>query len=325
VYDEKRIIQTLIEKDPLQSEYDNLVLLARKNYCDGIIVEPRGMFITGEVDANGNLSVFPDTFMNGEDFPIRITHVTAAPAFLTTASAAQNPLTLQRIGMRLMRHDQWYMNMDEPLTRIPLWINKNTANIDITSRAQSSWRFDVPFILSAKDSMSVQVSLVQAPTPPGRRSIVVAFTGVGLLSKRPYFWAGTRDGVTDTSQGVVSSVFFVNDGTEPVAITDMTCHVSSDNTANDATGNIYLGDVQISQIGNGTQANWFSSLDPTADPRCPMALLGLTTGRAAVHRLPGDGFLMEPGAVVSLALQQVDSTTAGYRVGVGLFGYITVS
>lgn len=320
MYDEKRILDAIIEKNPLSAEYENLIRLARKNYEDGVIVEPRGYWVTGAVDSTGLVSNFPSFFLNGEDFPVRITHITACPRILTTAGVVQNPLTMQRIGMRFMFHDQWYMNMDEPLTRIPLWINKAVGASNIATTGTASWRFDVPFILSAKDSMQVSLQLEQDPT--SSRSIGVGFTGIGLLSKRPYFWYGERDSVTDTAAGTVSGIFYTNDGMEPVAVTDMSCHVAAQPEASDPSGNVLIGECQIRQVGNGTQSDWFSALTET---HCPMGLLGMTTGRAAVHRLPGDGWLMEPGAAATLDLQQVQGSVVGYQVAVGLFGYIMVS
>lgn len=323
MYDEKRILDAIIEKNPLSAQYEQLVALARKNYCDGVIMEPRGYFMTGAVDSAGIVTNFPSVFLNGEDFPVRITHLAFAPRSLNGADpqVAQLATTIQQVGARFMFHDQWYMNFDEPLTRIPLWINKAVGASGITSAAVSSWRFDVPFILSAKDSMQISCGLEVDPSTA--RSIIVAFSGVGLLSKRPYFWSGEVDSTTNTSTFPISTIFYTNDGSEPVAITDVTAHVTALTGAADPVGNILNGIVQIRQVGNGSQADWFSSLN---DTHIPTSLLGLTTGRAAVHRLPGDGWMMEPGAAASLDLQQVGpAATAAYQVAVGIFGTIMIS
>jgi hypothetical protein len=132
-----------------------------------------------------------------------------------------------------------------------------------------------------------------------------------------------------------------NNGAEPVALTHMTLSQPGF-TASEGDdppvpqfigGNIRLLDVQIRQQGNGTNADWFRGPSvPTFRPRCPAGLLGYNGGRSVVHRLPGDGFIWEPGdgivpqlrALVENLQEAVGETEVMPDVAISLMGYVSV-
>lgn len=324
-----------------RERYEYLIRTAQRNYCEGIVEEPRGFYDVIAVPpgdpgtiAPGN----PDVFRNGEQFPIRLTHMVAAMRAIDTVDAAYgDPRQIQRVGLRMTFHDQAYMGDSIPFAPLPLWANKVCTSVDVLTLGTASWRFDRPFILSARDSMRVQVALEAAPAANNTRTITVSFSGIGILSRRPYFLsASAARSVAATT--TLPTDDFRNDGTEPIVITDMTVHVSAESRNADPTGNITVARVQINQIGNGSRAEWFTGpLDVNGTgnplPECPAMLLGIDTQAVGVvHRFPGDGLIWEPGEGIDIDLQGVNGGPAqggqgadDAFVAIGLFGYIAIS
>jgi hypothetical protein len=66
---------------------DHVISLGQGMIRNGIINEPRLYFdeITPNADQNVIVAGQPETFYNGEQFPVRITHMTASVRYLTSA------------------------------------------------------------------------------------------------------------------------------------------------------------------------------------------------------------------------------------------------
>jgi len=299
----------------------NLVQLASGSLADGILHEPRAFYDVIDVDPDGQITPGnPEVFKNGERHPIRLTHMTAALAAETVEDqpAFQDERNIQRIGMRMEFHNQFYQNPE--FLPLPLWGDMPTAASPQVSFGTSAWEFDVPFILSARDTLTVEVELSSVPS--SARRVNVSFVGIGLLSGREYLLnsEASLDSVVRTK---MSSVAFRNDGSEPMILSRGTCNVSAPVDEDDPTGDIRVLSLQVRQVGNGTNANWFQG--PTAFPLMPAVLWGVKSGRCVVHKFPGDGLLWEPGEGISLELQSLSDLVPPARVFVGLTGYITVS
>jgi hypothetical protein len=212
-----------------------------------------------------------------------------------------------------------------PLT---LWGNKPVAAPEAFSAGNAHWDFVAngqPFVLAVRDTMVVRVELQDTAPPASAVPVYVAFHGVGALSKRPYIFTGSVL-LADTSAVDISNPDFRNDGSEPVVITDLTVSVGGEVDNADPTGAIGRIRIGVRQVGNGTQANWFSgpqNLVPPA-PRPQATLLGLTTGRAVVHQFPGDGLFWEPGEGITAEVRAlVDDLEA--VLCLAFAGYITVT
>ncbi|MHC4717521.1 MAG: hypothetical protein ACYS5V_11160, partial [Planctomycetota bacterium] len=320
---------------------DYVVQLAKGGIIrKGIINEPRVIFDEFTIDPNGvPTEGSPGVFINGEQFPIRLTHMLMSTTYLNDPEQGDpvpdNPLNIQRIGLRMVFHDQFYMN--RAFLPVPVWGNKVVAASDTVSFATSAWDFvqnGQPFVLSARDTIEVDVQLNDFADPDQAVPVNVVFSGIGALSKRPYL-LNAEVQLTDLSVETMQPSDFRNDGSEPIVITDMTVNVGAEFGAADPQGDIRRVRLNVRQVGNGTNATWFvGPTNPLAVDRMQADLCGLTTGRAVVHELPGDGFLWEPGEGLTVAGQRIVEQQVGpapppppapafvSRLTVALAGYI---
>ncbi len=316
---------TLQYIEPNQRYIDYLVKLAAKNVCDGVIEEPRAYFDVVTLNNENQVTEGnPDVFINNEQFPIRLTHMSAAliPDFAQTPTPGSfDERFIQRVGMRMTFHDQFYQSAQ--FVALPLWLNKCVAAADLVTQGSASVIFDRPLILSARDSMRVQVALGIAPTTP--RLVSVSFTGTGMLSRRPYFFGGDRE-LANANPVLLPLTRYRNDGTEPIALTDMTVICGAEQDDPVGQGDIRFLNLQIRQVGNGTNADWYKGPSvPAPLARMPAVLNGYSTGRSIVHYFPGDGLIWEPGEGIDIDWRALDAQAEGLQVGVSLWGYISVT
>lgn len=308
-----------------------LVKLAADNLCRGIIEEPRAYYDRLTFDPTiSNAPTFgaSNTFLNGERHPVRLTHMTAAVAYVDEAgNTAQDERLIQRMRLRMRHHDYFYMrNQFVPL---PLWNNTHTAAADVVSFGTSAWFFERPLVLSARDALEVSVQLEDnPPDEDGNVPVSVSFTGVGLYSRRPYFLFGDVTIADDTIVNIAMDNYR-NDGAEPILITDMTTNVGNQLGLDDPTGDIRRARVRVWQNGNGTNADWFQGPTGTALPieMIPASLLGVRSGRAVTHRFPGDGLIWEPGEGIQIAVNHSGITQGVFpdvQLDIALLGYIAV-
>jgi hypothetical protein len=332
--------------DESQYEYQQYLLkLQESNVLDGVTNEPRLYFDTIQlglplVEVTGH----PDVFRNGEDFPVRITHVLMALDRLAS-DPQQSPVPpnlIQRVGVRLKFHDQYYMApysaapflqgvapgiARQVFVTAPAWSLNSVSAADIVSDGASAWQFMRPFVLSVRDTLRVDVKLDAAAE--GAVPVTVSFTGIGMLSRKPFFFSGSIL-LHDAIRATISTENYQNDGTEPVLITNMTVNCAGDLISADPTGDISRVSVGVRQIGNGTNASWMRG--PINDPPIvpdlvPATLLGQQSGRAIVHRLPGNGLLWAPGEGIVAQVQNLDIVDVLFvsaKINIGLLGYISV-
>jgi hypothetical protein len=307
---------------------DYIVALSQRGFIrKGIINEPRCFYDLVDLHANRTVTFgTPGVLVNGEQFPVRLTHMLASVAYLNNVlptPAVDDEINAQRIAMRLKFHDQYYMNA--AFLPLPIWGNKVVAAADSVSPGTSHWDFVAngqPFVLSARDTLLVSLNLNDFANPVSAVPVTVAVTGFGALSHRPYLLSSQV--LLSTVIAVnMSTVDFRNDGSEPIIITDMTVNVAGEIEDADAIGSIGRVSIQIRQIGNGTNANWFDG-PPTNPGRMQATLLGVTSGRAVVHQFPGDGLLWEPGEGITLEAQLLAPNVTS-RLTLGFSGYIMVT
>jgi hypothetical protein len=311
------------------SEYlDYVIQLGKTLLSKGIINEPRLFFdeITLNSDRNIITSGQPEVFYNGEQFPIRLTHIVAAVRYLTTDAqpSVANPLDVGRIGVRFQFHNQFYMNR-EPLP-LTLWGNKVVAAPEAFSAGNAHWDFVAcgqPLVLAVRDTFQIRVQLQDASDPSDAVPVAVAFHGIGALSHRPYILTGSVQ--LETTQPLdFTSPDFTNSGSEPILITDMTVTVGAAIDQSDPTGAIGRIRIKIRQVGNGTQADWFVGPQNINAPYPQATLLGLSTGRAVVHQFPGDGMIWNPGEGVTVDVRALVDELPDVLC-IGMAGYIMVS
>jgi hypothetical protein len=335
---------------PNTDEY--VTFLAARNVLDGILYEPRlkaQLFDFSAVGASATVKASDDaTFLNAEQYPVRITHVVAAirdqgpnPEVNTASS---DPRLVQRFGLRIRAHDTFYMN--DEFVRLPLWGTEVIAGANPISRSVASWKFGygkdrIGVFMGGKDNFEVMVAL-EYPVNPNTEEglgVWVTFHGVGAISRRPKQITGYRtftsaDGVSSRSMG--AGQMYLNDGTEPLEITHVTTHAQAANgTAGaDPAGNIRRIRVSIRQVGNGTNQRWTTTPQLTTSPPAfnmadciPATLWGLTAGQAIVHELPKNsdgypGWLWQPNSGLTLEVQPAAGVQAACYIG--LAGHIVV-
>jgi hypothetical protein len=325
----------------MDREIDLLVRTAAKNAVKGVVEEPRIFFdvipIGTVVQAVKTNDL--EAFINRERFPVRITH--AAMAIIPYGDdedvvVGDDERYVQRVGLRMRNHAQWYMRQN--FVAAPLWLNENTGQVANTARGSSSWTLPRPVILSARDAMAIRLKIDAVCAFQGsieRRDVTVSMMGVGLLSSRPFFFADTKTFLsTDAGEEkTLNPTNFRNDGKEPVAITDVSIYVSPGMTSDgtpieDSLGDVRYVGLQIQHLGNGTQSKWFQGPQgPLAVPYLPASLSGFRSGRCIVHRFPLDGLQLEPGDGVQVEATPLivdDEDPENFRLGVALMGYISI-
>jgi hypothetical protein len=292
----------------------------------GVINVPRVYFdeIPLSAVADGITVGTPGTLVNGEQFPVRLTRMVASIRYLTQAGLLANDIFLQRVGLRMRFHDQYYMNPN--FLPVPLWGNQCVAPPVPVGSNLAHWDFvknGQPFVLSARDTLIVSVQLQDAANPSSAVPVSVMFTGIGELSRRPYMFSGSVD-LDTVARTDLSTVDFRNDGIEPVVITDMTVSVSAQEDAT-TEGNINRLRINVRQVGNGTNADWFvgPQTPPPPIPLMQATLCGVTTGRALVHEFPGDGLIWLPGVGITVENQARIAGMTAVLV-IGFSGYIMV-
>lgn len=321
---------------------DWLVKAAKQIQLDGVLYEPRVYFDVFTVSSDQNSSQIVagspnNIFVNGEQFPVSIQWMAATmlPKLEETEFGLGfgDPRLLQRIGLRVRYHDQYYMARTH--APIALWANTPNAAPDFVSPSTASWDFEQPFVLSARDSLQITVQADQDLASlfsegEAEATVSVSLHGIGLLSERPYFFSGKTvlDGTTSTN---LPTTFFRNDGSEPVVIGGMVLNVffSAPSDFAQITLPASAIRVQCRQIGNGTNADWMQGPSPVFSSQVPAALLGAKTGFNMLHRIPGNGWQWRPGEgieidVNNLGLPGGRELPITYRVAVACLGYIAV-
>lgn len=312
---------------------DYVVNLAQGRIRQGIINEPRAFFDEVQMPAQQAAAVpiitagNPGVFENGEQFPVRLTHMLAAVRYLDDGDNIDNQFNIQSIGLRMVHHDQYYMNPQ--YLPVPLWGNKVVAASDTVSFNTSAWDFvqnGQPFILSARDTLTVTVQLNDLVPVLSNVPVTIAFTGFGVLSHRPYLLSSRRELTTPVPTDF-STVDLRNDGSEPIVITDMTINVGAEDGAPDPRGDIARVSFNVRQNGNGTNRQWFRGpKTPINLPNMQATLAGVTSGRAVVHEFPGDGLIWQPGEGISIEATPLNLGDAGFdsKLVLALTGYVMV-
>jgi hypothetical protein len=275
---------------------DFIVELAKGRIERGVVHEPRQYFDVMHIGLADHLEVpsHPAVFRNGEQFPVKLTHMVASVGFDYTdpdAPALSAEEIMQFIGLRMMWNGQFYMN--QQFLPVPIWSTEVTAAADYISRATSCWKHE-PFMLASRDTMVVRLQPIVPADPGETLPVTVTFTGIGALSGRPYFFSSTRE-MEGVAPATMNTEDFRNNGSEPVLIVDTTVNVGPDSGADDPVGNLRRVGLNIQQVNNGTGAAWFSGPTvPVPVTHMSSALLGVTSGRAVVHRFPYP-ITLEPG------------------------------
>jgi hypothetical protein len=319
-----------------EEKLELLKFLAARNVCDGILYEPRIYCQKFDFSTAGVVSPLysnEDIFRNGEQYPVRITHILAMICDGNAQAGAIDERLLQVYRLRIRSNDTYYMSGDTPLP-LPIWHDKVTATSGPVSRSTTSWRFAHPFYMGGRDTLSVQVELeypVDALTETSVE-VWVQFHGFGALSRRPKELHGYVT-FTPTSPPILTipDTFFRNTGDEPLEMHSVDIYVAppSGSAGSNAVGNIRRARLSIRQVGNGTNQRWTVS-DALNTDTVPAGLMGLTTGRAMTHVLPiqtdqrGRGWIWEPNQGLSLEVTGPASGPTLSQLYIALAGEIIV-
>lgn len=306
--------------------------LAQRNLAESAakMFEPRVLYDVFTFDGSQQLVYAnPNIYRNGERFPIRITHILAQ--MLAEASDEQEPAggderMVQRYGMRIKAHGNFYMNNAH--APLPLWHNVPIAAVDVATFAQATWCLDKPFVLGNRDTFQVQIRMTVGVPSGENQRVSVSFEGRGHYTRQPKRLVGTllvegTDSFNGTSVQTLDIEAFRNDGTEPLDIERVVIHQAPDTNTPDPTGDVRNVRVRIRCNGNGTGSWWIAGAPVLNNDHVPAPLLGTGTGRAVVHKLPGDGWLWYPNEGVRPELRSFTPSRAE-SVVVAFVGYLLV-
>lgn len=330
---------------------DALVREAAKNLDRGVIAEPR-VYYNAWAPANTLLNVprrsTAQAFMNGEQFPVRITHATVNSRSPLERELSPWPVDTNIFDwkIRFKHHDQAY-----PSGRPLLVPNLHNCNIGLAHFVNDSavhYEFERPYVMTPRASLRIEWAA------PGTLdftealfSTTVTLIGVGMYSFRPYVLSDSQSLVfyaqreASLIRGMFNPENLRNDGQEPIAITDLVFSTGVTDTV-EARGNVpdYALQMPLSEIGlriraqgDNTGANWttFPALESADAPVRPFPkefvtarLLGKDGGRAVTHRFPGEGVTIEPGDEIIVEMTQLRELHPEAMVEVALLGYIEV-
>ncbi len=317
-----------------------LIKLASTNIANGVIEEPR--LFTERLQTtqdSGPVTADPAVFVNGEKFPVRIMYMSMnvvgreadqAPGY---AGGFLGENYAQAVGLRLRFHDQFYMRPEfSPLGNWGTQINASSDANNLFTSSHKTWR---PVVLSARDSLEVRARAapgvfggVIEPNPEVPWRVTATATGVGIFSKRPYFLSSTLN-LNDLTVRQFDGLDFKNDGAEPILITDMTYSAVIDalGLPNSGAASVApLVEVGCRQIGNGTNASWVIN-GPGQPNLAPIPNWGTYSGRALIHRFPGQGLIWEPGEGIDLAVTNLGfalQNDVTIDTTISLVGYIAI-
>lgn len=302
--------------------------LASQNICDGILYEPRLYWTVLSPTAATPLAVSdPEVFRNGEDFPVRITHVLAA---IRKTSDSDDDRLVQNYGLLLRKNDTYYMNTIH--AALPLWHNTRAAAGDIVMASTATWKFWKPLIMGARDVFEASAQLEFAVgAEDGSRRVSISFNGVGLLSRRPKQITSYIDFESANGTSVVSfdSDDLKNDGVEPLEIHEAVINVAGESNISPA-GDILVARLQCRLRGNGTNAEWVQGPTTVAGittSNGPAVFFGPSVSRAVIHTVPTGtdghpGWLWYPGMGVTAELKYLYGEEQS--IYIGLLGHVIV-
>lgn len=311
-----------------KKQNDYMYRLAERNKAEEAarLCEPRVLWDVFTFDGSTQrvYAPNPDTFRNGERFPLRITHVMTQ--MLYEDDDQQQPVggderMVQRYGLRIRAHGTYYQNSE--FTPLPLYANYPVAASDVASQAQATWRLNHPFLIGNRDTFQAEVRLLVAPAV-GSDRVTVSFQGVGFYSRQPKILTGAVE-LSDTSKGFIDTNDLRNDGTEPFELHQIIVHHAPDTQTANPIGNVRNVRVRIRANGNGTSQEWVVGPKTGAysDQLVPAPLLGTDVTRAVPHRLPGKGWLWYPGEGVDLEMRSF-TPTREETVVLAMVGHIMV-
>lgn len=320
---------------PLYQQYADV---AKSHIVDvsGRRYEPRAYFQEYVFATDQELS-YPDTsvWRNGEQFPVVITHITAAMRGNRTRTDDQypqqgSPALISDYSMRIVSHDTSYMSSE--YLPIPAWHNRRNAASDVFGASTTSWIFDHPTILGNRSSFKVQVRLERPPidTEGGASSRIcsVKFDCLGVNTRRPYN-LGARLTLANDGLGTFDASKLSNTVGEPLQVIGVTFTLGSE-----APG--FMADItqlraRIMVDGTGTSQSWSygGGVSPMPHEFVPVSLLGITSGLCVCHKLPGKGWLWDPGQGVDPTLKYDQLATrprdTEEAVMLGFIGYTVIT
>lgn len=323
------------ELDPVYAQYD---LLAKKQIvtASGRRYEPR-IYFQEYVFATDDEYVYPDptSWRNGEQFPFVVTHITAMMRGNRDRNDEQfpqqgSPALINDYSLQIKSHDATYMSSS--YLPIPTWHNVRNASSDVFGASTSSWIFDKPMRFDNRSSFKIQVRLERAPTDveggPTTRRCGVRVDAVGVNTGRPYTLGDSlildSDGMETFNSARLSNVFG-----EPLNVLGMTFSLGSE-----APG--FMADItqlraRIVVDGTGTSQGWShgGGAPPFPHDMVPVSLLGITSGLCVCHRLPGRGWLWDPGQGVDPTIRYDQLATRPREepegVMLGFIGYTVIT
>lgn len=283
-----------------------------------------------------------EVFINREKFPVRLTHMTLSTldtshwVYANNVSGAdtvyqgfENNPSFDRIMGLYLEHTNYYF-MRRQFIPFAAWSNQTTNTHQADNGQSATWEFARPALMGPRDALRVTVRLdptfwswpflatipeqVDNPGVPRLLDVLrleasVVFSGVGLLTKQPYYYGGKAVFEKDAAPLVVLDPGqFRNGGMEPIVLLSMAvvshglvCQMGAISIGSSSAEVAVPVPVETFSVGvrlegNGTQEDWIVGPQNNVTPEeCPAHLVGMTSGPSVIHRFPGDGVILQPG------------------------------
>lgn len=315
----------------MEQEQAMLVQKRRRNVIDGAFYEPRILYDAFTVNA-GTLD--QKIIENQDEWPIRITHMIASVAPLSTMNqdiplrGDERILSMARV--KVTAQDQPFFNNNRFLMGV--FGNVVTASPQANA-GLASWTLPKILRYGGRDTLDVAVELLPPGAQNGGRVVSLMLSGNGRKSGVPYVFQGDtgESGLLTTADVFLDEADFKLSAAEMVDIDTVGVHVSGELTGTTLQGDARRALIQIRQNGNGTNTDWFHG--PVDRPKMLASLLGVSCGRSIVRALPYDaqdqerGLLLYPDQALNVEMdllpdiQRLDDE----EIWLGFAGYAIVT
>jgi hypothetical protein len=281
--------------------------------CQGYAYEPVSMYGSVSLPTGASpqvVSFDSATFKNDSPWVVHLTHIKWCIRERRTSADGVSTDERQenRVEARMRWHDIFYQSTD--FMPISLW-HTPQPNMGLPPPIENgvvSHRFLRPLLMPQDSVIQALVSLERAETE-GTRPFSLALHGKGAESGENRIIRGAMDiGFGSSGDGLDANEQLTPfedltvESDEPILFTDLVMSLGANSESEDPTPDYRLARVNIKMVGAGTEAFWgvtpgvgTSALPPSADLGMPLDLWGVTGSRGVTHRIPGGGWILEPG------------------------------
>ena len=333
--------------------------VASSNIRAGLQYEPRVWWdVFHWPQYSGQSLLDHEVFQNTERWPIRITHIVVNSMAVEPSGNLSVPEDDERYGhafqLAFESHNEPYPRLQTPFSVLH---NVAAAASPIAAPAVSVRRFRQPLVLGQRDVLEVDLKPERPLTSPNVEYylVSVAFSGVGMLSRRPVtlpvkfdFQASQPPYNVSNTPGAPDNGFpyttrrVQNTLHEPLELHEVSF---VERLPSPVAGVTALENpstrhwrFNVRHRGNSSGTPWMKGPEVSQDNLLPAALWGVDVGRGFIHELADTvagpdgklpGWLLEPGERLAgradlFGMLGASLIGGNIAVGVALHGYAII-